>query len=98
MKRRVLIAKKRGRLVGAAVGGLLLGPVGALAGAVLNSKTDYYEPEKPPLPLTLAETESKAKADLKLSRLGRRAALILCVAIVAIFVWMMIYVSYPHGG
>jgi hypothetical protein len=52
MPRRVLVAKKRGRLVGALLGGVLAGPIGALAGAVLNSKTDYYEeePKAPPSP------------------------------------------------
>lgn len=50
MQRRVLIAKKRGRLVGALLGGILAGPLGAFAGAVLNSKTDYYEDEPKPPP------------------------------------------------
>lgn len=43
MKRRVLIAKKRGRLAGALLGGIVAGPLGAIAGAALNSRTDYYE-------------------------------------------------------
>ncbi len=52
MPRRVLVAKKRGRLAGALLGGILAGPLGALGGAILNSKTDYYEeePKSPPSP------------------------------------------------
>jgi hypothetical protein len=49
--RRRLVAKKRGRLLGALVGGTLLGPLGALGGALLNSKTDYeFVTEKPKAP------------------------------------------------
>jgi len=48
-----LVARKRGRIAGALVGGLLLGPLGAVAGAALNSKTDYElardKPKAPPL-------------------------------------------------
>lgn len=59
MPRRVLVAKKRGRVAGALLGGILAGPLGALAGAILNSKTDYYEDEpKAPQPVLSPTGES----------------------------------------
>jgi hypothetical protein len=89
MRRRVLIAKKRGRLAGAALGGILLGPLGALAGAVLNSKTDYYEDE-PPTPPTPEEIEANTRADARSSRLVWKFVLIFCGVVIALTVLALI--------
>lgn len=81
--KQVLVARRKGRIPGAILGTLFLGPVGFLAGGLLGTRTEITLEEKP----TLQERAALAKAQRATrppSRLGKYIGLFFLVLLVVI--------------
>ena len=46
--KKVMVSKRKGRIGGAALGGLLLGPLGLGLGALIGTRTEHYEADQKP--------------------------------------------------
>jgi hypothetical protein len=81
--KQVLVARRKGRIPGAVLGSLFLGPVGFLAGGLLGTRTEITLEEK----LTLQERAALAKAQRAArppSRLGKYIGLFFLLVMVVV--------------